>query len=99
MLEHQNELAMAVLVASTAFAGLTGVVIGQITQHKLPISTTKRLKNSLQWSFMAGVIAASLAIFWFVKPCIWTVGVAAIGLVFQISLFWPIVYRFWSIEE
>lgn len=62
---YENELMMGVIVASTAFCGLTGVVIGQVKEAKMSCFMIKPLKIVLSISFLCGVLAVLLAIIWF----------------------------------
>lgn len=61
--EVQNELMMAVIVASTAFAGLIGLIIWQVMQNGAVVG--KRLRVCLCLSCFFGICAASLGIVWF----------------------------------
>jgi hypothetical protein len=65
-----SNLMMGVLIAATAFCGLTGVVVGQIRKANLDISDKKDLLKSLLASFISGIIAILLTIMWFSAPTV-----------------------------
>ena len=110
-MESQSELMMAVIVASTAFAGLTGVTIGQITSplsSRLTNMARKRLRQPLEHSFYLGLAAILLAILWFLPLCVGTAegvikltisGLSVVALVAQLIVFWRGVQKFWSHDQ
>ena len=96
MIQIQTELMMAVIVASTAFAALTGVVIGQVIESKTTIKRKER-KELLISSCGLGVLATALAISWFIFSHNTFVGSLAISsFLVQIILFWWTAFIFWS---
>lgn len=101
MLHFQNELMMAVIVASTAFLGFTVAFIGQVvvpeTKHELGKVKIMHLGWGFPASFITGIVAIMLGLLWFVTPNVWVAGLAAIALVFQVNLFWPLVFWVWKI--
>ncbi len=98
-----KELMMGVLIASTAFCGLTGVVIGQIKESNLGIFRKKPMRLFLLASFVLGVVTVVFTITWFSAPfqstswhsptvlCPWLLFV-------QIILFITIIVDFWLLE-
>ncbi len=95
MLEYPVELMMAVVVASTAFAALTGVVIGQVIESKAKIKKKER-KQLLIISCGLGVLATALVISWFVSHNNWVGTLAVIIFLVQMILFWVTALTFWS---
>lgn len=97
--KQMNETAMmAMIIVSTAFAGLTGVVIGQI------VVSGKKSKRTLAIKVLAascglGVLVAAFSILglllsWGNNPCNfcwWLYG----GVIFQLLLFWAAAAAFW----
>lgn len=67
---YEKELMMAIVTASPALVGLTGVIIGQIAQsERLGISRRSWLiKVPLLLSFVFGLAAVGFAIDWLVSP-------------------------------
>jgi len=103
MQELQIELMMAVIVASTAFAGLMGIIIWQIMQNDLVIG--RLFKTFLCISFLFGIIAALLALgyLYFTEPTyarFWYGKLAMLSFTFQIifSLVLPLrfIYAMWK---
>ena len=68
MPEYPSDLMMAVVVASTAFVGLTGVILGQLTWTTARSSeqVPAWLRQNLIYSSLAGIVAVFLGILWFV---------------------------------
>ncbi len=92
MVEVGNELMMAVLVASTAFAGLTGVVIWQVMQNGSVVG--RALRWCLGLSFFLGTLATLFAILWFMG-IVTQLGCLAPGcVVLQIYTFSAVPARF-----
>jgi hypothetical protein len=98
---NETELMNAIIVGATAFAGLTGVIVGQITVSKLSHAKKKSLKNLLAWSFGAGVVAVASTIAWLWPlpplPLLWK-GLASVTFVAQLLWFWVVAFRLWHIE-
>lgn len=64
MLEFQTQFMMGILIASTAFVGLTGVVIGQMMQQWLA-GRHARKGGLLVWSIVLGIAAVLAVLSWF----------------------------------
>jgi hypothetical protein len=98
---HHIELMMAIIIASTTFVGLTGVVIGQTIQgNHLSVVKRKSLRRRLVYYPLAfGVIATMLAVMGFVTqwPLYEICASALFGL--QMVSFWAIAVRFWVVER
>ena len=98
---HHVELMMAIIVASTTFIGLTGVVIGQtISGNHLSVVKRKSLRRRLVYFPVAfGVIATMSAVAWLsTQVALWQLAAATFfGL--QMISFWVIALRFWVIER
>ena len=103
MNEYLGDLMMGVLIASTAFCGLTGVVIGQIRERESEIARRKAMVGFLSASFFFGVIAILFTIMWFSAPSTeisWlspTV-ISPWALFAQIVLFVSVIVDFWLSE-
>lgn len=98
---HHVELMMAVIIASTTFVGLTGVVIGQtISGNYLSVVKRKKLRTRLVYFPLAfGVIATMSAVGWLATQYpLWEL-MAAAFFGFQMVSFWGIAVRFWVIER
>ena len=98
---HHVELMMAVIIASTTFIGLTGVVIGQtISGNHLSVVKRKKLRAGLVYFPLAfGVIATMSAVAWLsTQHPLWEL-MAAAFFGFQMVAFWGIAFRFWVIER
>ncbi len=98
---HHVELMMAIIVASTTFVGLTGVVIGQtISGNHLSVVKRKSLRRRLVYFPVAfGVIATMSAVAWLSTqdPRWQLAAVTFFGL--QMVSFWVIALRFWVLER
>jgi len=64
MLQFQTQFMMGILIASTAFAGLTGVVIGQMMQQWLAGRHAPK-GGLLLWSIVLGIAAVLSVLSWF----------------------------------
>ena len=100
---YLGDLMMGVLVASTAFCGLTGVVIGQIKESNMIAFSRKQMKLILSVSFVLGVGAVLLAILWFLTPVQTTSRLSPLVvcpwfLFVQVILFVAVVVDFWFSE-
>jgi hypothetical protein len=92
---------MAIIIASTTFVGLTGVVIGQ-TMHGNYLSVVKRKRLRARFVYgplLFGVIATMCAVAWLAgqKPLFEIAAVALFS--FQMISFWVIAFRFWIQER
>lgn len=91
-----NEAIMAILVASTAFSGLTGVIVGQVIKEKLQLQWMG-IRNLLILSGGLGVLVAALSVIWLAvsgrnEYLAW----ALIGIfIFQLLLFWIAASSYW----
>ena len=103
---YDSELMMAIIVASTAFAGLTVVVIGQVIRLTAVSETTdaklKQIKHYLTWSFLTGTIVVLLAICWFIfnspsSNLIILKYITIIAFLGQVDSLWAIAFRFRAI--
>lgn len=63
-----KEVMMAIIVAATTLAGLTGIVIGQISQSKFEKQLKKAFRLALVASFILATTAVIFAIGWLVSP-------------------------------
>jgi hypothetical protein len=96
--DYLGDLMMGVLIASTAFCGLTGILIGQIKQGGL--ATIRGAVGMIAASSILGIFAILFAIMWFSAP---SAGISWISprviapwsLVFQILLFTVVVLDLW----
>jgi len=98
---HHIELMVAIIIASTTFVGLTGVVIGQ-TMRGNHLSVVKRKKLRARFVYgplLFGVIATMSAVGWLSGQQPLFELMAAIFFGFQMVLFWGIAVRFWVIER
>lgn len=98
---HEPELMMSIIVGSTAFIGLTGVVMGQVKQFPSK-SLPPNAKRGLLISYVLGIFAVLLAIISFgvvselLAFCFNFLVPAA--FVAQIASFSMIAYDFWKQE-
>lgn len=92
---YEKELMMAILTAATALAGLSGVVIGQIVQSKLPAKVRYRLKLPLIFTFLLAILAVSAAIDWLSSPEDADKLAAIIFFGAQLTVFSGVVTAFW----
>ncbi|GEM_PF-3587834 len=96
--DYLGDLMTGVLIASTAFCGLTGILIGQIKQGGL--ATVRGAVGAISASFILGVIAILFAIIWFSAPSAdisWISPrvIAPWSLFLQIILFTAVVVDLW----
>ncbi|UCH51152.1 MAG: hypothetical protein JSV54_09215 [Chloroflexota bacterium] len=96
--DYLGDLMMGVLVASTAFCGLTGILIGQIKVGRLV--TVRGAVGGITASFVLGIIAILAAILWFSAPMtdislLSTRVIAPWSLFLQILLFTGVVVDLW----
>jgi hypothetical protein len=96
MLGYANDLAMAVIVASSAFAGVTVVMLGRVADRKL-IAGVSRL------SLGSGIFAVASAIAWFLWGQIDAIlYISVVFLLFQIYTAWATVdsvLQFWARKQ
>jgi hypothetical protein len=100
-MEKFNDLMMAVVIASTALLGLTGIIIGQILdRRKLDIKMTrKKNRNILVVSFALGILASLFGVIWFLVPVdLWRI-IAVIAFMFQILCVFPTALAVWSVDK
>ena len=98
---HHIELMTAIIIASTTFVGLTGVVIGQ-TMSGNHLSVVKRKKLRARFVFLPllfGVVATMSAVGWLAgqQPLFELMAAFFFGL--QMVSFWGIAVQFWVIER
>jgi hypothetical protein len=98
---HHIELMMAIIIASTTFIGLTGVVIGQtIGSSYLSVVKRKKLRTRLVYFPLAfGVVATMCAVGWLSGQNPLLELIASVFFGFQMVSFWGIAFRFWVIEK
>lgn len=92
---YDKELMMAILTASTALAGLTGVVIGQIRQSKLTVRSRFCFSGLLVITFVFAGIAIARAINWLGSPEDWESQEARCYFEIQLVLFLVVATAFW----
>lgn len=100
---YMGQFMMGILVASTAFVGLTGVVIGQMVQQRQTRRQARR-RDLLAWSCVLGIIAILTVLSWFitlaVKPEVgyrWILaGLANTLFVVQLALFVFGAFTYWG---
>jgi hypothetical protein len=92
---YDKELMMAILTASTALAGLTGVVIGQIRQSKLTARSRFCFSGLLVITFVFAGIAIARAINWLGSPEDWESQEARCYFEIQLVLFLVVATAFW----
>ncbi len=92
MFEFQSQGVIAVLVASTTFLGLAGVITAQAKQNS-PLLGDTTTKYMLVFSFLLGTIATFFAIVWFFGGADCFKTIAGISTVLQILLFWRPLWR------
>lgn len=92
---YESEFTMAIIIASTALLGLTGVVIGQVMQSNLSNRAINRLKAALLPTFALGIFTVVYAINWLSSPSSVERLVAIITFTFQICLFSAAAIAFW----
>lgn len=92
---HEVELMMAVIVASTALAGLAGVVMGQIKEGRRGTRFVKCCRVSIILSFLLSILAVLFAINWFdtensfsFNTATWCFGIQLIVFSIVASAFW-----------
>jgi len=96
--EYAKELMMVVLVASTAFTALTGVVIGQVMASGTKTKREKR-KQLLVKSCALGIAVVLVVIIWFLYfPTRLVAIIAALLFLIQMLLFWLPTRIVWSEE-
>ncbi len=96
MLEFGNELFKAVLIASTAFTGITGVVIWQAMGNGSSAPVQKWFGWCLVFSFVIGAAVVLLTVLWFLGTgqSKWEGPLATGLLVIQVYLFLVVPARF-----
>ena len=96
---YNAELMMAVIVASTALVGLTGIIIGQIRDRKkLDIKMRKKIRNNLVASFGLGMVALLFGVIWFLVPVDpWRI-IAVLAFIFQVPCVFLTALASWSID-
>ena len=95
MVEFQNELMMAVIVASTALAGLAGVVVAQIRQSTMKHTFRRGLVWAIVVSFFIALVAVLMAIAWFTEGDEIMLTVALYCFVAQWLVFGTVACAFW----
>jgi uncharacterized membrane protein YobD (UPF0266 family) len=99
-----SNVMMAVIIASTALVGLTGVLIGQVMQPTFPKNTRLRFRSGFAASLFIGILAVLLALLWFLNAhicgeCELIALLSVLALLGQIALFIRVAFEFWSIES
>ena len=93
MSAYMNDLMMGVIVASTAFAGLTMVMFSYVNNRQLLVKASR-------WSLGCGIVAVLFAILWFYLGQLeWIAGLAIILLLIQMLAAWTAIdtlLRFWE---
>jgi len=98
---HHVELMMAIIIASTTFVGLTGVVVGETIggNHLSVVKRTKLRRRLVYYPLAFGVISIMSAIAWFAtQKAGWEI-TAALLFSLQMVSFWVIAFRSWVIER
>lgn len=95
---YDKELMMAILTASTALAGLAGVVIGQIMQSELEVRKKLWLKTFFVITFILAGLAIFFAIGWLSSPEGWEKQLVLIVFGAQFVSFFAMTIAFWSNE-
>lgn len=101
MIQHPIDLMMAIIISSTTFVGLTGVVIGQTLQgNHLSVVKRKKLRAWLVFLPLAsGVIAIMCAISWLSRQSLWDALISEVFFGVQMISFWIIALSFWVIKR
>lgn len=98
---HHIELITSILIASTTFVGLTGVVVGQtLSGNHLSVVKRKKLRARLVYlPLLFGVITTMFSVGWLASQNPWFEILAMVFFGFQMVSFWGIAVRFWVIER
>lgn len=99
MIESLGQLMSGVLVACTAFLGLSLVYLGQLRTNGAETEELRQSRQRIGWSFLIGVLTIFWIILWLTNHWPWGALLATILLIFQISLFFPEVLRFLIIRR
>jgi len=95
---HETELMMAIIMASSALVGLTGVIVCQITDK--PIKRwLKIIKGIFVFSFLFGILAIALAIDWLVLESSWARVYAHIAFGIQVIMVSVASIVYWLSSE
>jgi len=94
MVESYSQLMSGVLVACTAFLGLSLVYLGQLRTNGAETEELRRSRQRIGWSFLIGILTVFWVILWLANHWPWGTLLATIALIFQIGLFLPEVWRF-----
>ena len=109
---YNEQLMMALLIASTALAGLKGVFLGQIAKNlqlvnfdkNLPLENVKMLNRTLSYiyillvSFLFSLVVIITTILWFNFGYNACEEIAYISFLIQIALFAAVFIMFWYWE-
>ena len=95
-MDYQSELAKGVILVSTVFFGLIGLLIGLANDKTLKDSARKWLRGRVMLSFLFGICALFSALLWFLKPLPSLPGISLLLLLFQVAAFWAVIYGFWD---
>lgn len=92
---YTNDLMMAVIVASTAFIGLTTVLCGQVANSKVKWYFKKVVIALLALSILSGVFAVVAAIGWFEVQGDWRVPWCQKLFAWELGLCIIVMIPFW----
>jgi hypothetical protein len=96
---YNVELMMAIIVASTALVGLTGIIVGQIRgRRKLSIKWRRKIRNNLIASFGLGMAASLFGVLWLLVPVEPWRSIAVFAFIFQVLCVVPTALAFWSVD-
>lgn len=92
---YDSQLMMAIIAASAALLGLTGVIMGQIMQSSLNVRRKKVFATGFLLVLGFSSLAIVISIFWFYSPEGWEktfavsiFGGLIIGFLFLVSAYW-----------
>ena len=96
---HDPQLMMAIIVASAALFGLTGVVIGQARESRLRNHKQESITKGLTWVLGFLAFTMIVAIFWFYSPQEWEKNLAIGTLILEVIAFLLLAGAFWEMKE
>lgn len=92
---YEKELMMAILTSSTALAGLSAIVVGQVTQSRASKKVKNWFKILLTLTLLLAVLAITCTFSWFSSPSAGERLAATLCFTGQLGLFLLMVGGFW----
>jgi len=92
---YEKELMMAILTSSTALAGLSAVVVGQVIQTRIAKKVKNWFRILLTLTLLVAILAITYTFAWFSSPTAGERLAATLCFTGQIGLFLIMVGGFW----